>query len=158
MGQLGQSLQICAKTHSNHTYFFTDLLADDPSLKLDITDREAVMQFVRENQIGMIINCAAYTNVDKAEDDEPTALKINADAVRNLAEAAAAVGAKMIHVSTDYVFDGQAFEPYCESDMVHPATAYGRTKLAGETALTDILPDAIIVRTAGCIRNLARIL
>ena len=148
MGQLGQSLQICAKTHSNHTYFFTDLLADDPSLKLDITDREAVMQFVRENQIGMIINCAAYTNVDKAEDDEPMALKINADAVRNLAEAAAAVGAKMIHVSTDYVFDGQAFEPYCESDMVHPATAYGRTKLAGETALTDILPDAIIVRTA----------
>ena len=112
MGQLGQSLQICANTHSNHTYFFTDLLAEEPALRLDITDRGAVMQFVREKQIGMIINCAAYTNVDKAEDDEPTALKINADAVRNLAEAAAAVGAKMINVSTDYVCDGQGFERY----------------------------------------------
>jgi len=148
MGQLGNEMQICAKLHSNHTYFFTDLMAEDPALRLDISDAAAVMAFVKDHGVNMIVNCAAYTNVDKAEDDEQTAQLINATAVRNLAEAAAAVDAKMIHVSTDYVFDGKAFEPYKEDQDVCPQTAYGRTKLAGEKALLEVLPDAVIVRTA----------
>lgn len=148
MGQLGNEMQICAKLHSNHTWYFTDVLADDPALRLDITDAAAVRDFVADKQIGVIVNCAAYTNVDKAEEDEATALRINAEAVRNLAEAAASVGARMIHVSTDYVFDGLACEPYREEQPVCPKTAYGRTKLAGETALLEVLPEAVILRTA----------
>lgn len=148
LGQLGNELQICAKLHSNHTWLFTDILAEDPAMRLDITDAAAVRAFAEEHQVGMIINCAAYTNVDKAEEDEPTALRINADAVRNLAEAAVAVGARLIHVSTDYVFDGRACEPYTEEQPVSPQTAYGRTKLAGEEALLSVLPDAVILRTA----------
>lgn len=148
LGQLGNELQICAKLHSNHTWLFTDILAEYPAMRLDITDAAAVRAFAEEHQVGMIINCAAYTNVDKAEEDEPTALRINADAVRNLAEAAVAVGARLIHVSTDYVFDGRACEPYTEEQPVSPQTAYGRTKLAGEEALLSVLPDAVILRTA----------
>lgn len=148
MGQLGNEMQICAKLHSNHTWYFTDLLAEDPALRLDITDAAAVKAFVAEKQIGLIVNCAAYTSVDKAEDDEATALKINADAVRNLAEAAASVAARMIHVSTDYVFDGNGCVPYTEDQLVCPQTAYGRTKLAGEKILQELLPDAVILRTA----------
>lgn len=147
-GQLGNEMRQGANLHDKHTYYFTDLLAEDEAMRLDITDKAAVMAFVGEKQINLIVNCAAYTTVDKAEEDEPTALKINADAVRNLAEAAVANGAKMIHVSTDYVFDGNASVPYREADHVCPATAYGRTKLAGEKALMEVLPDAVVLRTA----------
>lgn len=147
-GQLGNEMQRGALLHDKHTYFFTDVLAEDESLRLDITDKAKVCAFVAEHQVSLIVNCAAYTNVDKAEEDEATALKINADAVRNLAEAAAAVGAHMIHVSTDYVFDGNASSPYREDEDVCPATAYGRTKLAGEKALFEVLPDAVVLRTA----------
>lgn len=148
MGQLGNEMQLCARTHSNHDYFFTDVMADDPALRLDITDKNAVQQFVLNHQISMIINCAAYTAVDKAEEEEDRALLINAEAVRNLAEAAAQAGAKMIHISTDYVFSGQAYQPYSEESAVAPASAYGRTKLAGEEALLAALPEAVIIRTA----------
>lgn len=148
MGQLGNEMQLGAKLHDRHTYYFTDVMAEDESLRLDITDKAAVMRFVEEHAVSVIVNCAAYTNVDKAEEDEATAQKINADAVRNLAEAAASVGAKMVHVSTDYVFDGKGFVPYKEDDTVCPATAYGRTKLAGEQALLETLPSAVILRTA----------
>lgn len=148
MGQLGNEMQQCARTHSNHDYFFTDVMAADPALQLDITDREAVLRFVLDHQISMIINCAAYTAVDKAEEEEQRALVINAEAVRNLGEAAAQAGAKMIHISTDYVFDGTACQPYTELDTVRPATAYGRTKRAGEEALLQVLPEAVIIRTA----------
>lgn len=147
-GQLGNEMRLGMTMHDDHQYFLTDVTAEDPSLRLDITDREAVSRFVEDNQIDLIVNCAAYTSVDKAEEDEATALLINADAVRNLAEAAAAVGGKMIHVSTDYVFDGKGFQPYKEDDAVSPSTAYGRTKLAGEKALLEALPSAVIVRTA----------
>lgn len=147
-GQLGNEMRLGATLHDKHTYFFTDLLAEDEALRLDITDRAAVLAFVQEHAINLIVNCAAYTNVDKAEEDEPLALTINADAVRNLAEAAREVGARLIHVSTDYVFDGNASTPYREADPVCPATAYGRTKLAGEQALLEVLPDAVILRTA----------
>ena len=134
--------------HDDHQYFLTDITAEDESLRLDITDKAAVLAFMQEHRIELVVNCAAYTNVDKAEEDEATARKINCDAVRNLAEAAAQVDARMIHVSTDYVFDGKGFIPYREDDQPSPATAYGRTKLEGEQALLDALPDAVIIRTA----------
>lgn len=137
-GQLGTEMRNLSVVHPAHNYFFTDVA------ELDITDREAVHAFVRDNAIGLIVNCAAYTNVDKAEEDEPTALKINADAVGNLATA----GARVIHVSTDYVFSGEGWIPCREDDPVAPRTAYGRTKLAGEQRLLAACPEAIIIRTA----------
>ena len=137
-GQLGTEMRNLSALHPAHTYFFTDVA------ELDITDREAVHAFVRDNAIGLIVNCAAYTNVDKAEEDAPTALKINAEAVENLATA----GARVIHVSTDYVFSGEGWIPCREDDPVAPRTAYGRTKLAGEQRLLAACPEAIIIRTA----------
>ncbi|MBQ0033834.1 MAG: dTDP-4-dehydrorhamnose reductase [Bacteroidales bacterium] len=148
MGQLGNEMQVCAKLHDNHTYFFTDIMAEAPAMRLDITDAEAVKDFVLSHSVNLIVNCAAYTNVDKAEDDEKTACLINAAAVRNLGEAAAEAGARMIHISTDYVFAGESSEPYREDMPVDPKTAYGRTKRAGEEALLEVLPDAVIIRTA----------
>lgn len=152
-GQLGNEMQILGKAHDKHTYFFTDVMGCEGNiLPLDITDAEAVNTFVREHEIELIVNCAAYTNVDKAEDDEQTAYLINATAVENLGKAAAAsempYGCKVIHVSTDYVFSGEDHLPYREDDPVAPATAYGRTKRAGEELLLAALPDAIIIRTA----------
>lgn len=147
-GQLGNEMRLGTSLHDDHTYYLTDITAEDPALRLDITNKEAVLTFCQDKQINLIVNCAAYTQVDKAEEDEATALLINATAVQNLAEAAREVGAHMIHVSTDYVFDGNASVPYDEAAPVCPATAYGRTKLAGEQALLEVLPDAVIVRTA----------
>ena len=147
-GQLGNEMRLGMSLHDSHRYFLTDVTAEDPAMRLDITAKEAVEAFVAEHQIELIVNCAAYTNVDKAEEDEPTARLINCDAVCNLAEAAAKFGAKMIHVSTDYVFDGKGCVPYNEADPVSPATAYGRTKREGEEVLLATLPDAVIIRTA----------
>lgn len=147
-GQLGNEMRLGMSLHDGHNYFLTDVTAEDENLRLDITNKEAVEAFVNEHAISLIVNCAAYTNVDKAEADEATAKLINCDAVRNLAESAATVGAKMIHVSTDYVFSGEGCVPYTEEDAVSPATAYGRTKRAGEEALLEVLPNAIIFRTA----------
>ncbi len=112
--------------------------------ELDITNLSVVQDFVRECQIDVIVNCAAYTNVDKAEDDEATAYLINATAVENLGKS----GARVIHVSTDYVFDGTAYLPYTEDQAACPNTAYGRTKRAGEELLLAACPEAIIIRTA----------
>ena len=147
-GQLGNEMRILSAEHPNHTYLFSDVIGPEQSPvtihPLDITDEAAVCGFVGELCVDLIVNCAAYTNVDKAEQDEPTALKINADAVANLAHS----GARVIHVSTDYVFSGDEHLPCREDDPVAPRTAYGRTKLAGEQALLAIQPDAIIFRTA----------
>lgn len=137
-GQLGNEMRILSAQHTQHTYFFTDVA------ELDITSREAVQHFVTENAIDIIVNCAAYTNVDKAESDEEQAYAINATAAENLGRS----GAKVIHISTDYVFSGEGFIPYTETDSVAPRTAYGRTKLAGEELLQAICPEAIIIRTA----------
>lgn len=141
-GQLGNEMRVAAEKHSQHQYIYTDIDT------LDITDKAALIDFAKKNQVNMIVNCAAYTAVDKAEDDEATALKINADAVRNLGETASEVGAKIIHISTDYVFDGKNYKPYTETDAVCPAGAYGRTKLAGENILQKVCPQAVIIRTA----------
>lgn len=137
-GQLGHCMQDLAPAHKEHTCFFTDV--DE----LDITNRDAVHRFVRDNGIDLIANCAAYTNVDRAEEDEPTARLINALAVENLATA----GARVVHVSTDYVFAGDACVPYNETDTPCPGTAYGRTKTEGEQRLLKHCPDAIVFRTA----------
>ena len=137
-GQLGNEMRVLSASHPNHRYFFTDVV------ELDITCREAVLDYVRTNAIDLIVNCAAYTNVDRAEEDEPTALRINADAVANLA----ATGVRVIHISTDYVFSGDEHRPCREDDPVAPRTAYGRTKLAGEQQLLALCPEAVILRTA----------
>lgn len=137
-GQLGNEMRVLSAQHTQHTYFFTDIA------ELDITSREAVNQFVTDNAIDVIVNCAAYTNVDKAETDEDMAHKINALAVENLGLS----GAKVIHVSTDYVFSGEACVPYAETDSVAPRTAYGRTKREGEVLLQAVSPKAVIIRTA----------
>lgn len=111
---------------------------------LDITDAVAVEKFVRENNIDVIINCAAYTAVDKAEDDIDLATKINVDGPRNLAK----TGAKIIHISTDYVFDGMGYRPYMPDDKTNPISVYGKTKRAGELAVLENAPVAVVIRTA----------
>ncbi len=137
-GQLGTEMRLLSAQHPAHQYFFTDVA------ELDILDKEAVNTFVQTYHIDLIVNCAAYTNVDKAETDEPFALKLNADAVANLG----ATGCRIIHISTDYVFSGKGYIPCREDDPVAPQTAYGRTKHAGEQALLKVCPEAIIIRTA----------
>ncbi len=127
-GQLGRHMRLLAPG-SAHTWLFTDVE------ELDITSREAVTAFVKENDINIIVNCAAYTNVDKAESDEATAMRINGDAVGYMAEALNDAGGTLIHFSTDYVFGGTMYNTPCSEDMeANPTGAYGRTKLAGEKA------------------------
>jgi len=137
-GQLGNEMRVLRAAHPKHQYFFTDIA------ELDITDKAAVSDFITANNIELIVNCAAYTNVDKAEEDEVTAMKINADAVAILGSQ----GVKVIHVSTDYVFSGDEHLPCRESDPVAPRTAYGRTKYEGEKRLLAECPEAVILRTA----------
>lgn len=125
-GQLGTHMRLLAP-QSKHQWFFTDVA------ELDITSGEAVDAFVGGNGIGLIVNCAAYTNVDRAESEEDVALRINAEAVGNLAESMRRVDGTLIHVSTDYVFGGNKNNiPCTEDEPVNPTGAYGRTKLAGE--------------------------
>ena len=140
-GQLGNEMQRVAKTSSNH-YIFTDVA------QLDITDREAVMRAVKDNSIQVIVNCAAYTNVDKAEDDSETADLINNKAVENLAIAARENNATLIHISTDYVFKGDRCTPCREDWETDPLGVYGITKLAGEKSIERTGCRHIIIRTA----------
>ena len=143
-GQLGNEMRVLSKGHGKHQYFFTDVIEADDTYLLDITDKAAVSAFVEAHSIDLIVNCAAYTNVDKAEEDEATAMKINADALGVLGTQ----GVKVIHVSTDYVFSGDEHVPCRETDPVAPRTAYGRTKYAGEKTLLAVCPEAVILRTA----------
>lgn len=127
-GQLGTHLTKLAPS-SAHRWFFTDVE------ELDITSREAVDTFVKQNGIALIMNCAAYTNVDKAESDEAAALRINGDAVGYMADAMKEVHGTLIHISTDYVFGGTPHNTPCTEELeANPTGAYGRTKLAGEEA------------------------
>ena len=143
-GQLGNEMRVLSATHPQHTYFFTDVVAAEGTHVLDITDTTAVSAFVADKAIDLIVNCAAYTNVDKAEEDEATAMLINADALSVLG----GQGVKVIHVSTDYVFAGDAHTPYRETDPVAPHTIYGITKYEGEKRLLAVCPEAVILRTA----------
>jgi dTDP-4-dehydrorhamnose reductase len=114
----------------------------------DLTDADATLEAIRRLGPRAVVNCAAYTNVDGAESDEATATRINGDAAGNVARACAAVGARLVHISTDYVFDGSKREPWIESDATNPLGAYGRSKLRGEELVRAELPDHAIVRTA----------
>ncbi len=141
-GQLGSSLRNAAR-NSNDNYLFTDV-AD-----LDITDPQAVEEMVAGNGIRVVINCAAYTNVDKAEDDRDFAEALNAGAVRNLARAVKANNGTLIHISTDYVFGGSLGNtPRTESEPANPTGVYGITKLHGEEALLSSGCSCLIFRTA----------
>jgi dTDP-4-dehydrorhamnose reductase len=116
---------------------------------LDITDEQAVLSAVRDARPDIVVNCAAWTAVDLAESHEPAALAVNGDGAAHVAAACAVIGARMIQLSTDYVFDGMAHDPYPETAAPAPATAYGRTKLAGEQAVARLLPGrSYILRTA----------
>ena len=114
----------------------------------DLTDERGTLDAVRRLDPRAVVNCAAYTNVDHAESDEATAERVNADAAGNLARACSAIGARLVHVSTDYVFDGTKREPWIESDAPNPLGAYGRTKLHGEEQVAAEHEDHAIVRTA----------
>jgi dTDP-4-dehydrorhamnose reductase len=141
-GQLGQALKNICSDNEEIKYFFTDVDS------LDITSKEDVGKFVKSNKVSRIVNCAAYTAVDKAEDDVELCMKINRDAVGNIGEVASENNAKVIHVSTDYVFDGKGTRPYREDDETSPTSVYGHSKLEGETALNATCKDSIIIRTA----------
>ena len=140
-GQLGNEMRLLGATSKNN-YIFTDVT------ELNITDKAAISAMVKEHRIQVIINCAAYTNVDKAEDDEATADLLNHTAARYLAEAAKEVDAVLIHVSTDYVFHGDKNVPYTEDEPTSPLGVYGRTKLAGEQAIQQSGCRYLIFRTA----------
>ena len=141
-GQLGNHIRL-KSNESKDKYFFTDVA------ELDITDSEAVIDYVNRNAIEAVINCAAYTNVDRAEDDADTAKLINADAVGNLAAAMNSVGGLLVHVSTDYVFGGNTGNvPFTEDAETMPLGVYGVTKLKGEEFVKSSGCKYVIIRTA----------
>jgi dTDP-4-dehydrorhamnose reductase len=145
MGQLGREISKLADS-TEHTYIYTDVRAHEGVAELDVTDAEAVNAAVQG--VDVIVNCAAYTDVNKAESDAEAAHKVNALAPAVLAEAAKAAGAMLIHVSTDYVFDGQANVPYTEDAVRKPLGVYGRTKMEGEDAIIKSGCRHLIFRTS----------
>ncbi|HMM12066.1 MAG TPA: dTDP-4-dehydrorhamnose reductase [Bacteroidales bacterium] len=141
-GQLGFELQRIAGTDKLHQWHFTDVA------QLDITRRDAVLGYFQAHDIDICLNCAAYTAVDKAEDEPDKAMLINATAVGYLADAALLSKALLIHVSTDYVFDGQHYKPYAEDHHIAPKSAYGHSKAEGERLLMAHQANTIIIRTS----------
>ena len=146
-GQLGNEMRTIAKSSAD-SYIFTDIAEDAETRYLDITDLDAVRKVVKENSVNIIINCAAYTNVDKAEDEPEKATLLNTTAPENLAKAIKEVDGLLIHISTDYVFGGKGDRPYTETETTAPASVYGHTKLAGEEAIIANDCRYIIIRTA----------
>ena len=140
-GQLGSEMRRLGELSSNN-YLFTDIQ------ELDVTDAAAVKSFIEENGVEIVVNCVAYTNVDKAESDEAAAYRVNAEAVENIARAVKAVGGTLFHISTDYVFGTDGNTPRTEEMPLAPLGAYGRTKLAGEEAVARVGCKAIVIRTA----------
>jgi len=141
-GQLGNEMQLLERVHPEHTYFNTDVQ------ELDITNRPAVERFVIDNAIDGIVNCAAYTAVDKAEDNQQLCALLNTAAPGYLAAAIEQRGGWLIQISTDYVFDGTHHTPYVETDSVCPNSTYGRTKLAGEQEAQRQCRHTMVIRTA----------
>ena len=146
-GQLGSMLRQVAEC-SGHTFIYTSLNGADDVCALDITDRNAVDKMVKENSVDVILNFAGYTDVEKAELEEEAAFKVNAEATGILAAAAKDNDAVLIHISSDYVFDGRCSEPYGEDAEPAPLSAYGRSKFAGELAVLAAGCRHIIIRTA----------
>jgi dTDP-4-dehydrorhamnose reductase len=142
-GQLGSELKEIAPNYQDYNFLFTDVK------DLDITNYFAVAGFIQSNNITVIINCAAYTAVDKAESEPELADAINHLAVANFSEIAKKNNIKLVHISTDYVFDGTNHKPYVETDTPNPQSVYGKTKLEGELAMQQINPaNSIIIRTS----------
>ncbi|MBV5312412.1 MAG: dTDP-4-dehydrorhamnose reductase [Prolixibacteraceae bacterium] len=141
-GQLGSEINKISGQFAEMEFCFTDVA------ELDITNSEKVAELISEFQPEFLINCAAYTAVDKAETDLAVATLLNATAVGILAEQSSKIGCKIIHVSTDYVFDGNGPKPYKEDDPVDPQSAYGRTKLEGELLCQKYNPQNLIIRTS----------
>ena len=149
-GQLGNEMQLLAKHNSQHRYFFTDIVVPEgmKASMLDITKQEDVNAFVQENHIDCIVNCAAFTAVDKAEESVELCRRLNSEAPGILAEAVGKRGGCMIQISTDYVFDGTAYTPYTEDAPTCPNSVYGTTKLDGENAVAAVCNKYMIIRTA----------
>jgi dTDP-4-dehydrorhamnose reductase len=141
-GQLGNEIKVLSENFQHWDFLFTD--ADT----LDITNEKDVSIYFKKHMPGLVINCAAYTAVDKAETDVKNALNINAVAPGILAKASREQKSGFIHISTDYVFDGTSYKPYSEFDAVNPQTTYGKTKLAGEHAVRSGNPRSVIIRTS----------
>ncbi len=141
-GQLGSEIKKIAVNFPGLEFLFTDIV------ELDITNQGKVAAFLAEHKPVFLVNCAAYTAVDKAEADEKTARLLNATAVSILAEQSAKINCRMIHISTDYVFDGKANRPYSEDAPINPQSAYGRTKLEGEQICMKNNPRSMIIRTS----------
>jgi dTDP-4-dehydrorhamnose reductase len=141
-GQLGQTIRDKAIDYKSFKWIFTDIE------QLNITYESEIDSFFASNKPDILINCAAYTAVDRAEDDREYAFLVNSIAPKLLAEACKKYNAKLIHTSTDYVFDGSYTIPYAETDKVNPTSIYGLSKLGGEQNVLDTLPDSIIIRTS----------
>ncbi len=142
-GQLGNCLRdLAADYQDKYNFYYTDVA------ELDITDAEAIDRYIIEHHIDIIINAAAYTAVDKAEDDEENAYRLNCSAVGNLAGVAKKHGLALVHISTDYVFSGEMATPYVETDVPAPKSVYGSTKLAGERAIVESGCRAVVIRTS----------
>lgn len=141
-GQLGNELQVLAKSYPDNSFYFTDI--DE----VDITQKESIENYIRKIRPDILINAAAYTAVDKAESDAEKAMQVNAKAVEIIATLSDIYHYFLIHISTDYVFDGTHYKPYHELDVPQPVSIYGKTKLAGEQAIKGILTRAIIIRTS----------
>lgn len=141
-GQLGSELKELSSNYE-YNFFFTT------RLDIDITDKESIKSYCEKNSINVIINCAAYTAVDKAEGDSQNADLVNRKAVKKLSLICKELNIKLVHISTDYVFDGKNFKPYCEEFQTNPQGVYGKTKLDGENEMININPlNSIIVRTS----------
>lgn len=149
-GQLGNEMRLRAKKSSNK-FIFTDVIEQDgvETIKLDITDLDAIRKMVYDNEVDVIVNCAAYTNVDKAETDESLCHKLNALAPQNLAQVMAKKKGLLLHISTDYVFGGDPYNTPCNEDMKGtPTGVYGKTKLEGEQNIIATGVNHVIIRTA----------
>lgn len=141
-GQLGMSFRKIAPKHPEHDFFFFG------SKELDITSPSSIEKAFKESQPDVVVNCAAYTAVDQAEDEPGNAFTVNAEGVKNLVEACEKSGAALIHISTDYVFDGTKDNPYMETDPTNPIGVYGASKLAGEQFVFKSKCKAMIIRTS----------
>jgi len=141
-GQLGSEIRELESAYTHYEFLYTDIA------ELDITVSEKVNHFFELHSPDVVINCAAYTAVDKAENDEETAFRVNALATGNLARAASDSGAFMVHISTDYVYNGTNYSPYIESDVINPVSVYAKSKAAGEDAVQLAGGKAIIIRTS----------
>ena len=141
-GQLGSEFQALAKDYPEHRFDFTDIE------ELDLTDFNSVPHYFQKHHFDYCVNCAGYTAVDQAEDEQDRAFLLNADAVGNLAKVCMDNGVRLIHISTDYVFDGTATTPYKEEDPISPQSVYGASKLKGEQLVAENAQDTVIIRTA----------